>query len=184
MNRATSLRCALVLCLTALTPGCCTIIRGLEQEVTITSSPPGAAFQFGDLSGTTPATLKLSRSRHSRRFSCGAPDHLTAEIEITPDKLTVGDAPAMLIPAIVGGLLIFPLIFDLTTAWDRDYPRVIHAQLVPAGRGGLSTVSVTRAHAREEPPPPTTVEQSEEARTEEERMKIPIWRRPPRYADK
>jgi hypothetical protein len=73
---------ALALSLLALccSAGCATIVQGRHQEVTINSNPPGAAFEVGGISGTTPAVVALPRKQKYHSVIISKPGYETAEV--------------------------------------------------------------------------------------------------------
>ena len=140
--RLRSFLAALLLLLTL--PGCVAIYRGRSHDIAITSSPSGARFQFGECSGTTPATITVDRSWHRKTFECALTGYAPASMDIDPEDLGIGDDPLLAIVAFCSGLLILPGLVDIIDANGCDYPHRIHVGFAGQGSGGMSMVSVTR----------------------------------------
>ena len=51
----------LVLCLSLVVSGCATIFSSDPEIINVTSDPPGAKFQYGPFSGTTPSSITVPR---------------------------------------------------------------------------------------------------------------------------
>jgi hypothetical protein len=65
-----------------MSPGCATIVQGRYQDLTINSTPPGAAFEVDGISGTTPATVSVRRKVRQHVVTISKPGYETAQISV------------------------------------------------------------------------------------------------------
>ena len=61
MNTKALYLLGLVLVLVGVLPGCATVFSGGPENIQVTSDPPGAKFNYGAYSGTTPTSIMVPR---------------------------------------------------------------------------------------------------------------------------
>lgn len=98
--------------------GCATLISGTEQQVTITSTPPGARVLVGHQLSRTPVTFLLPKGRDFPIEVSQGPDVRLVSLSRTIDPMTFLN----IIPPLWPGFLV-----DASTgAMTRYSPSVIH----------------------------------------------------------
>lgn len=81
-------RLALLLALTALTPGCATVMRGTTQGIEVATAPQGAACRVARngeevaLIGTTPGRASVTKAYSALALACRKEGYLDAEIAV------------------------------------------------------------------------------------------------------
>lgn len=121
--------------------GCATVatLGGQDQQVTITSTPPGAAVIVdGQPAGTTPAIVKLSR-RSEHNVEIAASGHETAQVTIRRHL-----NPWMLGNIVVGGFigLAVDVISDASHTLSPDELNVVLRPIEPLPSGETISVPV------------------------------------------
>ena len=111
----------LLLCISLLTSGCATIFSSEPETINVTSDPPGAKFQYGPFSGTTPTTIVVPRKALGSFASFRKEGYEEKTVPVVTGTQGV----------IWWGILFWPsLIIDFVTgnAYKLD-PPLIHAVL-------------------------------------------------------
>ena len=126
--------CALIVLLSQ--SGCAAILRGSTQPVEFRSEPPGAQVAVqskkGDLTCSTPCTLKVPRSVTPASYTIELPGREPVSEELIP----VEEWNAKwLLPVVFDSLLIVPGIIDLTSECLWNWPTGVRATLPESGQG-------------------------------------------------
>jgi hypothetical protein len=122
-------RCLTVVLLLVLggSSGCATVIKGLGEEVTFTSNPPGAKIYLeGDYVGQTPVKAKVKHGK-DKQVEARMPGYLTKQSTITTSFSGYSLC-----------LIYFSLLVDLATGsiWTVDN-KMVHFGLTPLAQPGM-----------------------------------------------
>ena len=150
-----------------ISAGCASLVNQNYKMVPVGSDPTGATvFYLGVAVGVTPCTVAV-RGKEST----------VVEVRRDGYHTQVCDLDWHINPWFFGNFVswgITGFVFDLATGYHIDVDdQPVAVSLVPLDRPHVPWV-------RKDKPPALP----DDAMSEEERMKIPIWRRPPRYTDK
>src|SRR5262245_13983867 len=90
--------------------GCATILQGRYQDLTINTTPPGAAFEVDGVTGTTPATIPVRRKLKQHVVTISKPGYETAQVSVGRElnawligNIVFGGLPGLGVDFISGG---------------------------------------------------------------------------------
>lgn len=112
--------------------GCGTITQGTSQNITVTSSPPGAHCDFtrkGEHVATldkTPGTVKVDKTKNDILLNCTLAGYQDASV-----NLESGYGAGTFGNIILGGGIGWAI--DSATGADNKYPSTANVQFVPVG---------------------------------------------------
>ena len=104
--------------------GCASIINGSDEDIEVTSDPPGAQVLVDNVpKGTTPCTIELERDR-DYDLDVALPEHCTSRVHLTSSEsgLIFGN---ILFGGVIGAIIDFA-----TGASKTLDPDVIHVRMV------------------------------------------------------
>lgn len=134
-----------VLCLGL--PACATITTGTSHNLTILTTPPGAACEIrrgGEVVGAvnpTPGSVRISKSGREMQITCNRAGMEQAQLAVAP-----GFQAATLGNILLGGLV--GIVVDGATGAAATYPSSVTLAMAPPGGGSAALEAVRNIDAR------------------------------------
>jgi hypothetical protein len=119
--------------------GCATVFEGTSQEITVNTSPPGAACTFDRLSpqvtqvgtiASTPGTANIRKSKYDLMIHCNKPGFVQADYQNHSGTTATIAANVAADLLLTGGL---SSIVDSADGADNKYDSVVNLTLLPLG---------------------------------------------------